>query len=103
MQINGLDIDIRVGHNEYWPGGILDVSNFANGWGICAKAHIYSQDDNHVIQIRKKDNTVALFNFYHSEAIDSIPDWWKDSEIIWQMRTPPTPREEDAEPRPKQP
>ena len=35
------------------------------------------------VELRRKDNSFALFLFRYDDM--ELPDWWKDSELLWEL------------------
>jgi len=66
---------------------ILDVERDAVDETIIASFHNFtslsnvSDAENTRAEFRKKDNEFALFLFQYPDS--EVPEWWKDSEIIW--------------------
>jgi len=83
MQITGFsDVNIRLG--EY--PGCVNVETLPGLTGVMARAYWQGTP---VLQLRQKDIMVALFAFTYDDGPEyNLPEWWQDSEILWESRYP---------------
>ena len=52
---------------------------YTDGAGVYALA--YDDSFAHRIELRRRDDTVALFVFRYDDT--DLPEWWTDSEMLW--------------------
>ena len=58
----------------------LDISKISDheSYGVYAMTSVSSSNR---VELRQKAGEVALFTFKYNET--ELPEWWKDSELIW--------------------
>jgi len=80
MDITGLgDTTIRIG-GEY--PAILDIS--ATSYSVMATFYAFNLPTGlKRAELRRKDECYGLFVFLYPD--DELPDWWKDSEVVWSL------------------
>ena len=90
MNITSFD-NVRLGSK--WPATI-DVRRITGHeeQGVLAEVYLNNSiEPEHFAQLRKhkRDAVVALFSFRYKETeSECMPDFWKDSIIIWDSRHP---------------
>ena len=76
---------IRV--SREWPV-CLDIDGIP--YGIQASFHHYEATDDELkrAELRFKDHAYALFLFDYTEdeATDLLPEWWRDSKVVWELK-----------------
>jgi len=77
---------VRIGSN--YPQ-VLDIqpieAHESDGLFASFQGFVLLEKGQKRVELRKKDNSYALFLFRYKDM--ELPDWWKDSEIIWELET----------------
>lgn len=89
MEIKNFDRSIRVGSG--FPA-CFDISRIGSheSYGVFAsffynsRIHLRSEEATRA-ELRHKGNYYALFVFNRKDM--DLPDWWKDSEIVWELQS----------------
>lgn len=72
--------EIRVGSNFPACFDIKPISDHEK-YGVYATIYQDKTIDKKRIELRRKNNHIALFNFYYNDL--PLPEYWQDSELIW--------------------
>ncbi len=77
---------VRIGSHYPQVFGISPIAGHESD-GLYAQFHGFMllEKGQKRVELRCKDNSYALFLFRYDDM--ELPDWWKDSEVLWELET----------------
>lgn len=92
MEIRNFD-RVRIGSG--YPA-VLDISPIEGheSYGIAARFYDAVLDEDFQVELRRKENDLALFLFRYGDM--ELPNYWQDSELVWSLASDRKRREKTA-------